>query len=57
LTAIAQAQTQQGLVSDCRIQDLRDVDVRDTFYLSFDDYYLSTYLNILLACHRQNFGQ
>ncbi|CAM0143157.1 protein translocase subunit [Umbelopsis sp. WA50703] len=27
LTAIAQAQTQQGLVSDCRIQDLRDVDL------------------------------
>jgi import inner membrane translocase subunit TIM44 len=27
LTAVAQAQTQQGLISDCKIQDLRDVDV------------------------------
>jgi len=27
LTAVAQAQMQQGLISDCRIQDLRDVDL------------------------------
>lgn len=27
LTAVIQAQMQQGLISDCKIQDLRDIDV------------------------------
>lgn len=27
LTAVIQAQMQQGLISDCKIQDLRDIEV------------------------------
>lgn len=27
MTAVIQAQMQQGLISDCKIQDLRDIDV------------------------------